>query len=116
MQEVVTETAYYNLKGVIIVTGWYGGRGYARLNITTDEKGFERIKADPLQDYLDYGVKSVDYVQFDVYRYYVKITERKMIIEHELEPMLTIEAGEYPSLSSDEEEFLMNLEPISITI
>lgn len=102
----------YKLIGFITVTGWYGGRGYAHLIITTTEEGLKRIKEDPLQDYISYGVKSIDYCYFDVYEI-IKSKRGKYIITKEtVEPIETIEKGEY-DLDINEEE-IWETEPIKI--
>jgi len=84
----------YELFGYMQAYTWYGERVYKWLLIKTGESGLEKIKKDPLQDYIDFGVASVEYVHFEVYK-----TERweddKYFYERRTkEPVEEIEAGE----------------------
>ncbi len=58
----------YDLYGTITVSYWGGGEGVANLHIKTDEEGLSNIKKEPRQDYLSFGVKSINYVDFTVYK------------------------------------------------
>ena len=62
----IDEDTEYELFGPVVVTGWYNQKGFATLLINTDEKGYKEIKEEPLQDYLSFGVQSVDFVDFSV--------------------------------------------------
>ena len=55
-----------HLNGYIVVTDWYGNHGWKKLHIITDDKGLKEIKANPLQDYIQFGAQSVDYADFDI--------------------------------------------------
>jgi len=94
----------YNLVGYMIVTNWYGYRGWKKLDITTDQKGLEEIEKNPLQDYIQFGVRSVDCVYFDVYKTEIYEKDDRVITIEYKEPIKTIEAGTY-SLTKDEEEY-----------
>jgi len=96
----------YRLEGFVIVTTWYGNRGWATLRIYTDEKGLKEIKKEPLQDYLSFGVQSVDYVYFDVYQSEIITENKKRITIEELEPVEVIEKGKY-KLTEKEEKLLI---------
>jgi|YelNatPaOPRAMG01_1025707.scaffolds.fasta_scaffold334506_1 hypothetical protein len=84
----------YELAGIVTATSWFGQKGVARVRILTDEKGLENIKANPLQDYLSFGVMSVDYVKLDVFKIKTKVTRDKIIQERSKRPDFTIEKGE----------------------
>ena len=56
----------YILRGIVLMTSWYGDQGGNLLNIVTSKEGYDEIKRNPLQDYINFGVQSVDYVRFDV--------------------------------------------------
>ena len=86
----------YNLQGLMVVTHWRGGQGWKWLDIHTDEKGYKEIKKDPLQDYIQFGVQSVDYVQFDVYKSTIETKKDRIITTRFLEPIADIEVGDYP--------------------
>ena len=58
-----------------IMTDWYGEQGFGKWTATVSDEGFEEIKKDPRQDFIDFGVASVDYTRIEAY----KIEE----IEHE---------------------------------
>lgn len=64
--EDVGKKKEYELYGYTVATDWYGGKGFAKLLIHTDEDGYHKIKRNPLQDYLSFGVASIDYATFDV--------------------------------------------------
>jgi len=87
-----TVTEQYDLYGFITVTDWYGGRGWKKLHIITNKKGLEDIKKNPLQDYIGFGVQSVDYAELK--------PMRTLIIS---KPLPEIKAGKY-NLSKKEEE------------
>lgn len=87
----------YHLFGHTVVTDWYGNKGYSVLLIETDKEGYEEIKKNPLQDYLNFGVQSVDYAHFNPVRI------RTLEIRDELLP---IEKGE---ITKKDEEFIWEL-------
>ena len=97
----------YELDGVMFGTDWYGNKGGNHLLIKTNEQGLEAIRKEPLQDFINFGLQSVDYVCFKVFR--IEKYERNgyLITKETLEPVETIEAGE--ELAEKEEEFLMEL-------
>ena len=107
------ERTEYTLVGVIVVTNLFGARGFAALEIETDEKGFREIEENPRQDYLNYGGITVDYVQFSVYRRRIIEYDGIRVIVEEKFPFKTIEDGKY-CLSEKEEEQLFFIEPIEI--
>lgn len=57
----------YELFGFTIVTDWYNNRGWTTLEILTNKEGLEKIKKEPLKDYISFyfNAKSVDYVEFN---------------------------------------------------
>ena len=103
----------YTLVGIMVVTNFFGARGFAFLKIETDEKGFKEIEKNPRQDYLEYGGIHVDYVQFKVYRRWIIDDESVKVIIEEKEPFKTIEEGRY-ELTREEEEILFSSELIEI--
>ena len=107
------ERTEYTLVGVIVVTNLFGARGFAALEIETDEKGFREIEENPRQDYLNYGGITVDYVQFKVYRRRIIENDGVRVIVEEKNPFKTIEEGEY-ELTEREEEALFSSELIEI--
>jgi len=108
------ETKRYKLAGYIIVTNWYGHKGFKKLIIDTDEKGLEEIKKDPRQDYINYGVRSVDYAYFEVYPYTVTVNENTKTTTESLNPTETIEDGKR-NLTPEEESVLIQDIPTEIT-
>lgn len=66
----------FELDGYVIATSWLGCTGYVRLLIKTNEKGLKKIEANPLQDYIKFGVQSVDYAFFEVYLIEVERAEK----------------------------------------
>jgi hypothetical protein len=98
----------YELEGFLVATDWYGNKGFVHLLIKTNPQGLEKIKKDPLQDYIEFGVQSIDYVQLDVYR--IERFERNgfLITKETTKPVETIESGNY-DLSEDEESILMDV-------
>ena len=93
----------YILAGFYIITFWGGGTGWKRVIIETNIDGLMKIKKDPLQDYISFGVESVDYVEFDVYRKTITEKEDKRITVEEKEPYEHIEAGIYNLLKREDE-------------
>ncbi|RLD19303.1 MAG: hypothetical protein DRI33_03235 [Caldiserica bacterium] len=83
----------YEMVGIIIVKDWYGNSGYANICIETDQEGYERIKKDPLQDYLSFGVAKVTYCEFEVFKEIIYRTPKKTITVAHNEPIETITSG-----------------------
>jgi len=98
----------FELEGFVVATMWGGGRGFAHLLIKTNEEGFERIKKDPLQDYLSFGVESIDFASFEVYKIEVTRTKKAVITKEYTDPVERIEAGTY-DLNEKEEDLLMEV-------
>jgi len=98
----------YKLIGLVVATNWYGVKGFSHLLIETDPDGLEKIKKDPLQDYINYGVQSVDYVDFLVYRTERYTRNGFKIIKETEEPIEEIEAGTL-DLTETEQEFVLDL-------
>jgi hypothetical protein len=94
----------YNLVGYMLVTDWFGNKGWKKLDIKTGEKGLQKIKQNPLQDYIEFGVRSVDYVFFEVYRSVIVHKKNCIVTVEYTDPIETIEAGEY-TLTPEEEEW-----------
>ena len=97
-----------------VVTGWYGQTLFGKWITEVSDEKFEEIKKDPKQDYVSFGVQSIDYTRIEAYR--------KEIIDHkdyteirEYKEPIVIEEGN-PGLDSEEwESFLeIDVEPISI--
>ena len=86
----------YELNGFMIVTNWYNQTGWTGLLIKTDKDGLNEIKKEPLQDYISYGVQSVDYVHLDIYKTESTLKNGKRYIIETIEPIATIEAGKIP--------------------
>lgn len=87
----------YQLFGPTVVTDWYGNKGYSVFLIETNKEGYEKIRENPLQDYISFGVKSVDYASFKPVRI------RTLEIRDELPP---IEKGE---VTKEDEDFIEEL-------
>ena len=95
-KEKIEKKVSYELDGFMVVTNWYNQVGWVGLLIKTDRDGLNEIKAEPLQDYISYGVKSVDYVYLDVYKTETWIENGK---RYTVEPVVSIEiieAGKIP--------------------
>ena len=105
----------FTLSGSIIVSLWGGGTGWKWLNIETDEKGLLRIKKNPLQDYINFGVESVDYASFDVYKTEIKETDDKVITTEYKTPISRIEAGEFNLSEEEEEKYFQDNDVVNIT-
>jgi len=105
----------FTLRGSIVVTSWYGSTGWKWLNIETDESGLLRIKKNPLQDYINFGVESVDYVEFDVYKTEIEETDDKVITTQYKTPILKIEAGKFNLSEEEEKEYIQDGDIANIT-
>lgn len=58
---------YYLIEGIVKVTGWYGQNLWGRIEKKITEEEFEELKRDNfLIDYLDFGVKSVDFIDLRI--------------------------------------------------
>jgi len=95
-KEKVEKKVSYELNGFMVVTNWYNQVGWTGLVINTDDKGLEEIKKEPLQDYISFGVQSVDYVYLDVYKTESILKNGKRYIIETIEPIETIESGNVP--------------------
>ena len=95
----------FTLSGSIVVSLWNGGTGWKWVEIETDESGLLRIKKNPLQDYINFGVESVDYVEFDVYKTEIEETGDKIITTEYKTPVSRIEAGEFGLSEEEEKEY-----------
>ncbi len=102
----------YILRGEVVVGMWSGGNGFARVEIFTNKQGYEEIKENPLQDYLQFGARA-KYVNFDVYEKEIIITPYNKITIEKLLPFEHIEAGKY-DLTEEEEEALVGMDFISV--
>ena len=91
----------YILHGFTVVTHWYGNKGFNKFIILTNKEGYEEIKKDPLQDFISFGVASVDYAEFDVQKN-IKLTKVELLPK--------IRKGK-KDLSKEEEEFIKELTP-----
>ena len=94
--------------------------GYVRLCIKTDERGLKEIEANPLQDYIEFGVQSVDYAFFEVYSIEIERTEKYTRRTYWHEPLKIIEAGDasyIKEIGGDEflEQIWFYTEPASIS-
>ena len=96
------------LSGSIVVTSWYGSTGWKWLNIETDENGLLKIKKNPLQDYINFGVESVDYASFDVYKTKVEEIGDKVITTEYKTPIFKIEEGKFNLTEETEKEYLQD--------
>ena len=105
----------FTLSGSIIVSLWGGGTGWKWLNIETDENGLLKIKKNPLQDYISFGVESIDYASFDVYK--TEETEKgdKVITTQYKTPILKIEAGKFNLSEKEEKEYIQDGDIANIT-
>jgi len=106
----------YTLLGEMIVSFWGGGTGGGILEIETDEKGLKKIKENPLQDFTNYGVESVDYARFDVYLTEIETKEDVVIKEEYLNPVEEIEAGKLTPQVEKVIEKLFEDEPAPIRV
>jgi hypothetical protein len=95
----------YTLMGYFIATNWYNQHGWKVLRIITDEDGLNKIIEDPLQDYINYGFQSVDYVYFDVYKTEIEDSEETTKAIFFKKPIKTIEAGENPLTEKEQKHF-----------
>ena len=105
----------FTLSGSIIVSLWGGGTGWKWLNIETDESGLLRIKKNPLQDYINFGVENVDYASFDVYKMKVEEIGDKVITTEYKTPISRIEAGKFNLSEETEKEYLQDNDTANIT-
>lgn len=91
-----TNETKYILYGATIARDWYGHLGWIDLEITTNEKGLEEIRKNPLQDYISFGVAAVEYAVFDVFKKEIKNTDEKEVTIFYKTPIEHIEKGEIP--------------------
>lgn len=95
-EEKVEKKVSYKLVGHEIVTDWYNQVGWTGLVINTDSEGLEEIKANPLQDYISFGVQSVDYVYLDIFKIETWVDKDIVYRAESCYPIDTIEAGKIP--------------------
>ena len=98
----------YELEGFMIGTDWYGNRGANHLLIRTNQQGLEKIRKEPLQDYIQFGLQSIDYVEFRVYRIEEYTRKGYHITKETTEPIEEITAGKF-DLTDEEQENLIDL-------
>ena len=105
----------FTSSGSIVISFWNGSTGWKWLNIETDENGLLRIKKNPLQDYINFGVENVDYASFDVYK--TEETEKgdKVITTQYKTPILKIEAGKFNLSEKEEKEYIQDGDIANIT-
>jgi hypothetical protein len=115
MENLASERIEYILYGFIVITGWYGQRGWKKLEIIADESGLKEIEKDPLQDYIGYGAQSVDYAEFDVYKKEIEETDDKIVTTEYKTPIKKIKAGKYELTPEEEEAFLQDYDIAKIT-
>ena len=105
----------YILDGFFTVSFGGGGKGFKNIIIHTDEKGMKEIEKDPLQDYLEFGVASINYVEFNVYRRTVIQKEKNRTITEEFNsPIKKIIKGKF-DLTEKEEKIILQDSPVEIT-
>ena len=95
-KEKIEKEVSYELNGCMIVTNWYNQTGWTGLLIKTYKDGLNEIKKEPLQDYISYGVQSVDYVYLDIFKIETWIENGKEYTAETIEPIETIESGSIP--------------------
>ena len=105
----------FTLSGSIIVSLWGGGTGWKWLDIETDENGLLKIKKNPLQDYINFGVENVDYASFDVYKTEIEEMENKVLTTQYKTPILKIEKGEFNLSEEEEKEYIQDGDIANIT-
>jgi hypothetical protein len=105
----------YSLVGYMLATDWFGNKCWKKLDIKTDEKGLQKIKQNPLQDYISFGFRSVDYVFFEVYKSVIVYKKNCVVTVEYTEPEETIEAGEYNLLPEEEKWFEQDYDYAMIT-
>ena len=98
----------YKLMGLMVSTDWYGRRGFNHLLIETTPQGLEKIEKEPLQDYINFGVQSVDYVIFQVFQVEKYKRGGRVYVRETLNPVKEIEAGTL-EVSDKEQEFIIEL-------
>jgi hypothetical protein len=105
----------FTLRGSIICSLWGGGKGWKWLNIETDEKGLLEIKKNPLQDYIGFGVESIDFASFDVYKTKIENMEDKVITTEYKTPISRIEAGKFNLSEEAEKDYYQDSDVAEIT-
>ena len=95
-KEKIEKKVSYELVGYEVITGWYNQVDWTGLIIKTDSEGLKRIKKEPLQDYINFGVQSVDYVYLDVFKIETWIDKDIAYTAESCYPIDTIEAGKIP--------------------
>lgn len=100
----------YRLVGFVVGTGWYNQTYWKKLEILTDEEGLKRIREEPRQDFLNFGLQSVDYAVFDVYEKQIEDHGDKVITVEYKEPIDTIEKGRCHFSKEEAKAFMQDWE------
>ena len=87
------QSTRYILEGRIEVSLWGGGYGWKWLKLYVPGSKIGEIRENPLQDYISFGVESVDYAVFDVYKETSETVDDAIITKRELYPSEHIEKG-----------------------
>ena len=95
-----------------VVTGWLGDTGFGKWIKEVSDEEFEEIKKNPMQDYINFGVASIEYTRIEAFKKeYIDHKDYSEVRTYK-EPII-IEEGE---LKLDDEELKhfteMNYEPI----
>ena len=85
----------YKLIGFYTITFWGGGVGFKKVIVNTTEKGLKELIKNPLQDFIQFGVESVNYVSLNVYEINKYTRNGKFIISESIEPIKSIKRGKY---------------------
>lgn len=116
------KTTLYDLEITSEVRFWSGGLGLMHgIAKNVDKDAFEKIKKDPLRDYLSYGVMDVTYVHilaWKIEKVYNKMNRmNKIITISDVDYSDEIESGELKGEYSDEfiREEMENYQTISIS-
>lgn len=83
----------YYLKGCTEIKFWGSGLGYNWLEIKTDKKGYYKIKANPLQDFLRFGVEEIYYAEFEVFKEVITIKDDAVTSKYYSTPIDSIKVG-----------------------
>jgi len=110
-EDGIRKETNYELRGYMVITDWNGRRGIISIEMVVDEEGLKEIEQNPLQDFAQYGAKSIDYVRFNVYKIEVEHNEKEKstlrIYTNEL--IKTIEEG---NIDNKELQRLLTTEPV----
>ena len=97
-----------------IVTDWYFERGFGKWIAIVSDEDFEEIKKNPMQDYVRFGVQSIDYTRIEAYK--IEEIEHEDYTEvREYKEPIVIEEGSVKMSDEAWERFLMlDFEKITI--